>query len=773
MSSDPRFPKSVIAIAALYFAIHLLYLAPSLEDIDSTNFALGLSRFDVANHQPHPPGSPVYIALGRAALAVLRVAGPSLEYVHRQALALAIWSALGGAVALIAAFSIFSFLERLSWGQTPDPTLDRVRDPTQDPTPGRAVWATALLGAAPLYWLAGSRPMSDMPGLAVALVSQALLLKGFTGKRALVIGAALAGIAAGIRVQTACLTVPLLLLAMFRQRREGILWIASRPIAALAIGGLIWAIPLVAFSGGVDAYLAALGSQAGEDLAWTGMLWTTPTPRRLVFALWETFVLPWDSIPLGVTVGALALLGVLLALVRQRPAMLLAVLAFGPYAAFHLLFQETVHVRYAMPTLPMMAWFVVCAASATRSLAPAVTALVLAAALWFAVPVGRAYGREVHPAFRAIAAMSDAHRSSGPARVFAHFSLLRPLAASQPEALASVEARRTLEWLGPVQHWRSGRREQVWFLADPKRTDLALFDPQSRRDVTRYRWRVAEHPVLSGTRPLAADWYRIDAPGWFLGEGWSLTPETGGITQSTGTGLDKRPIDGYVRRRSGPMHLVIGGRHFSAAGDPPVVLTLSIDGTPIETWKVDPGPGGVSFLRFVDLPQGFPQGSQEYATLTIAARAEPASRPTPQIAIRQFDIQSSGTLVYGFGEGWHEAEYDNATGVSWRWTSARSILRVSPPQAVVIRLRGESPLKYFNEVPTVRIRAGGRTVGELRPEDDFEWVVNVPTDIVQAGDGAIGIETDRIYLPGQVEGTSDSRQLGLRMFEIDVNPVTP
>src|SRR5262245_8605751 len=381
------------------------------------------------------------------------------------------------------------------------------------------------------------------------------------------------------------------------------------------------------------------------------------------------------------------------------------------------------------------------------------------------------------PACRAIAAMHDAHRSNGAATVFAHFSLLRSfaLAASDPQgtALVQMPPRRTGEWLGPVEYWRQGRRGPVWFLADPKRTDLSLIDPQSRRDVARYRWRVAEHPVLSGTRPLAADWYRIDTPGWFLGEGWSLTPETGGITQSTGTGLDKRPIEGYVRRRSGPMHLVIGGRHFSAAGDPPVVLTLSIDGTPIDTWKVDPGPGGVSFLRFVDLPQGLPPPGEEYATLTIAARAKPASRPTPQIAIRQFDIQSSGTLVYGFGEGWHEAEYDNATGVSWRWTSARSILRVSPPQPVVIRLRGESPLKYFSEVPTVRIRAGGRTVGELRPEDDFEWVVNVPADIVQAGDGAIAIETDRIYLPGQVEGTSDSRQLGLRMFEIDVNPVTP
>jgi len=186
-----------------------------------------------------------------------------------------------------------------------------------------------------------------------------------------------------------------------------VLWIATRPIAAIAVGGLAWAIPLIVLSGGIDSYLVALGSQAGEDFAWTGMLWTTPTPRRLLFALWETFVLPWDSVPLAIVVGVVALSGVLIAWLRQRRAVLILALAFGPYAIFHLLFQETVHVRYAMPTLPAMAWLIVCAASAAGRAAPVVSAAIVAAALWFAVPIGIAYGREAHPAFRAIAEMDE------------------------------------------------------------------------------------------------------------------------------------------------------------------------------------------------------------------------------------------------------------------------------------------------------------------------------------------------------------------------------
>src|SRR4030095_9178367 len=102
---------------------------------------------------------------------------------------------------------------------------------------------------------------------------------------------------------------------------------------------------------------------ADEDFAWSGMLWTTPSPRRLIFALWETFVLPWDSAPPAIPIGVLALAGALIALLRSRRAALLVLLACGPYVIFHLLFQETIHVRYAMPTLPAMAFLAIYAVS--------------------------------------------------------------------------------------------------------------------------------------------------------------------------------------------------------------------------------------------------------------------------------------------------------------------------------------------------------------------------------------------------------------------------
>ena len=48
-------------LALAFVVLHLPFLPASLEDLDSINFALGIRDFDVAQHQPHPPGYPVFI----------------------------------------------------------------------------------------------------------------------------------------------------------------------------------------------------------------------------------------------------------------------------------------------------------------------------------------------------------------------------------------------------------------------------------------------------------------------------------------------------------------------------------------------------------------------------------------------------------------------------------------------------------------------------------------------------------------------------------------
>src|SRR5712672_1493408 len=101
--------RFALLIAAIYLAAHLPFLAPSLEDIDSINFALGLRHFDPAMYQPHPPGYPIYILLGHLSLPLAHLIRAS--QVASEAWALAFWSAIGGALCIVAASHLFAALD--------------------------------------------------------------------------------------------------------------------------------------------------------------------------------------------------------------------------------------------------------------------------------------------------------------------------------------------------------------------------------------------------------------------------------------------------------------------------------------------------------------------------------------------------------------------------------------------------------------------------------------------------------------------------------------
>jgi hypothetical protein len=756
--------RGVYLVAGVWLLAHLPFLSPALEDIDSINFALGLHQFDPALHQPHPPGYPVFIALGRFALAIIHVVAPGLSYVRADALALAIWSAIGGAIAIVAAAYLFREMTREG-----------------DRASAVGVWGSTMMAATPLFWTTGLRPMSDMCGLGVALAAQALLLRGIRDRRAFVVGALIAGLAAGIRIQTAALTVPLFVYAIAMQRRQGI-WLA-RPIAAFAAGGLAWAVPLVMLTGGIGKYLQALGTQGAEDFAWVDMLWAHPTPKAIVFALYDTFLLPYSVAGVGALFLAIAAVGAGLLLLRDRRALLQVVIAFAPYAVFHLLFQETGNLRYATPLVVPVAFLVAIAATSIRlrasawprPIAPAYVPVILgllALPVQHDLDIGYVFGSEPHPAFRAIDEMTTmAERTRvKPAAVFSHFALRRPLQAA-PTKLPVVEPARRFEWLALEDYWLKGGTAPVWFLADPRRTDLALIDPQVRRVPIQYRWKVERLPAFMGTRPMAADWYRLNPPGWFAGEGWELTPETAGIARESGKRLHQQPITAYVRRRQEPLRAIIAGRDLGPANDPASIFEVAIDGAVVDRWRLDPAKDGINFFHVMELPQGIPAGVGNYATLTITARAGQPGTKTPEVAVEQFDLQNIDTPMFGFGEGWQESEYDNAKGLAWRWTSDKATLRIFAPREVRVTVRGEAPSKYFGTLPTVRMRAGALELGVLRTfprTADFSWTVKVPADALAASGGLVTIETDQVYLPGQAEGTADARRLGLRIFETRV-----
>ena len=92
---------------------------------DAVQFALALREYDVAKHQPHPPGYLLYVALGRLVNAWL--GDPTAAY-----------------VALAVLFSAGYHLRRL---------LPRARGSTTAPPRWRGA---SLLAVSPLFWFYGS-----------------------------------------------------------------------------------------------------------------------------------------------------------------------------------------------------------------------------------------------------------------------------------------------------------------------------------------------------------------------------------------------------------------------------------------------------------------------------------------------------------------------------------------------------------------------------------------------------------------------------------------
>jgi len=772
-SADSAVSALIVVLAIGFLAFHVPYLPVSLEDLDSINFALGVRHFDVAEHQPHPPGYPLFILAAKGAHALI----PS------EANALAAVSIVAGALGVLAIAALFR-----GWDGLPpsrEATADRRslggggQTVPSDRSTAWTIAATALAVTCPLYWFTAARPLSDLTGLAAAVAVQALIL-GARTDRALVVASFCAALAAGIRSQVVWLTLPLLIVrACYGPLHHGghrghggqslsgqdfssaspassvvAMW---RALAAYIAGVLVWAVPLVVLTGGPAAYWRALFNQGAEDLTGIQMLWTRPSVRTLVDAFYYALIAPWAAWWIAAVVLVFAMLGAVVLLRRNRTALAVLIAAVGPYFVFDLLFQETFTSRYALPLVIPIAFL----AAAGARLLPRQSGLVVVALLaMYGAHLGgtsvAAFASQKAPAFRLLDDMHTAAASTSPAPVLGmdrreELDLRRPIkwvGENMPPFAQTLPSPPQHEWLEIVKYWNSGGRAPVWFVADPLRTDIDLMQ---HSDPTKYRWPIPYAVLLSGVRPNEMDWYRIARPEWYVGEGWSLTPEAAGVAETDHRGLTAGPIDAWIAKDTLTGTMVVGGRNFESA---PRSIALTLDAAPLDEWSIAPG----FFLRLVRLPA---RQTADYAKLTV--RTLPPSR----VAIEQFDASASRPL-FGFGDGWHEPEYNPQTGLRWRWLSEKGELKVrSPKPAIHLHLEGESPRKYFSRGSRLIVRAGPRVVFDQTRSDDFALDIAIP-DVPDR----ITLETDQFFTPAgrsrPWRKSGDLRHLGLRIFKCEL-----
>jgi hypothetical protein len=339
----------------------------------------------------------------------------------------------------------------------------------------------------------------------------------------------------------------------------------------------------------------------------------------------------------------------------------------------------------------------------------------------------------------------------------ASFDLRRPLVwlgADAPAFQQQLAAPPQHEWREAVKYWNGGGRAPVWFVVDPRRAAIDLIQHGDPRP---YEWNQPYPVLLAGTRPFDLNWYEVDPPEWFVGDGWSLTPEAAGVSQELAGRLDL-PREAWVHRSLGGGALVLGGRNFESreVGLSGFVGSIRLD----QTLPIGP------FLKLLRLPAVLSDGPSEYVRMAIGVSAALGN-----VALEQFDASATRGVI-GFGGGWHEREFNPQTGRQWRWLGERGELQyLTNGHPVKLRISGESPRKYYATPSRLVVRTADRALLDMTVADDFTVDVDVPEADQVAG---LIVETNQTHVPAERSwrGSADHRRLGLRIYACELRNAT-
>ena len=226
------------SLALLVLITRLPFRTRYLANWDASQFALGMQHFDLAHHQPHPPGYIGYIALGRLLQPIFGDANSTLVAVS-----------IGAETAAVAVGFLFA---RALFGRF-------------------AGWTTGLaLAGAPLFWYYGevANTYALEPLLVMAIAWPCWRLWQGEARFAYPAGLLL-GLAGALRPSTMVLLTPLYLLAL---RRSATLPVAARALGVYALAVAAWGLPLLVLAGGPIRFLRE-SLQLGDSVTTGTAIW--------------------------------------------------------------------------------------------------------------------------------------------------------------------------------------------------------------------------------------------------------------------------------------------------------------------------------------------------------------------------------------------------------------------------------------------------------------------------------------------------------------------
>jgi hypothetical protein len=302
-------------------ATRLVAVARSIWDWDEALFSLGMRKYDVALHHPHPPGFPLFIAMGRA----LRLVIPS-DFRALQT------------VTVISAMLLFPAV--YAFGRAIGLRFES------------AAIAGLLCAFFPNVWFFGGTAFSDLPSIVLVLFAVGFLMRGADDARAYFVGTLLLALAIGYRPQNLLVGLIPGMWATWhrwrRSRRDVILAaLLGTVIVAAQYGTAMWLT-------GPERYLNAV--RAHRQYIWDIDSFRNPDRPPLWRIFDRFFIKQYGAPALSVITSVVALIGIVSGIRQRSRPLLFALAAFGPFAILAWMVLDRFSIsRFSIGYIPLFA----------------------------------------------------------------------------------------------------------------------------------------------------------------------------------------------------------------------------------------------------------------------------------------------------------------------------------------------------------------------------------------------------------------------------------
>lgn len=204
----------IYIILVFFFVLRLQLQSPWLEDWDSVQFSLGLHEYSIAKHQPHPPGYPFYILMGKLLYPVFNSDLKTLTFM----------SVFFGSLSIL---PLYLLVKKMFDKKT-------------------ALIAALLLMITPVHWILSETPISNVTGLFFLICFAYLVYVYEKNYRFWPLVGFVGGLILGVRLTDSPVVLGLLGLIVLRNFRIEKVIILG---VSFLFGVFTWWIPLILISG--------------------------------------------------------------------------------------------------------------------------------------------------------------------------------------------------------------------------------------------------------------------------------------------------------------------------------------------------------------------------------------------------------------------------------------------------------------------------------------------------------------------------------------------